>query len=152
MSGIDRKRRFQHMGDVRIQLEEALAALGTDASRGEAATMPHRAWQVSGAIALVALASAAGWWLASRVPAQTPAAVVWLSLPSMEAPRAVPSGRRHLAVSSDGSQMAYASASHLLIRQMVRKEAVVVEVAASDPFFSPNGEWVGFFGDAGNLN
>jgi serine/threonine-protein kinase len=29
---------------------------------------------------------------------------------------------------------------------MGQKEAVVVEVNASNPFFSPNGEWVGFFG------
>ena len=152
----DRKRRFQHMGDVRIQIEEALASFATDAapgSRRDAAAQPRRAWQAAGAIALAALAGAAGWGLASRAPADTPAAVVRLSIPSMEPPSVVPSGRRHLAVSPDGSQMAYASSNRLLIRQLRRKEAVVIEAAAaSDPFFSPNGEWVGFFSDSGGLN
>ncbi len=146
----DRKRRFQHMGDVRIALEEALAT-APPGLRGEAAAQPRRASQAVGAIALATLAGAAGWWLASRVPAETPPGVARLSIPSMEAPRSLPSGRRHLAVSLDGSRMAYASASRLLIRQMGRSDAVVIEAATSDPFFSPNGEWVAFFGKADNL-
>ncbi len=104
----DRKRRFQHMGDVRIELEEALASLATEGAPGpREASVPRRPiWQAAAAIALAALAGAAGWWLASRVPAETTRGVVRLSIPSMEPPRVWPSGRRHLAVSSDGSQMA----------------------------------------------
>ena len=149
----DRKRRFQHMGDVRIQLEEAIAALESGAAPGSGvvASPRRRRWQAAGAIALAALAGTAGWWLASRVPAGTQTGVVRLSVPSLEPPRVQPSGRRHLAVSPDGLQMAYTSASRLLIRQMGRKDPVVIEAVASDPFFSPDGEWVGFFGAADNL-
>ena len=34
---------------------------------------------------------------------------------------------------------------------MGQKEAVAVEVNASNPFFSPSGEWVGVFGQAGDF-
>lgn len=151
----DRKRRFQHMGDVRIALEEALASLATGESSGPhiAASPPGRkvGATVAGAIALAVLGGAAGWWFASRAPAETPHGVMRLSIPSMEAPRTVQYGMRSLAVSADGSRMAYTSTSRLLIRQMGRTEPVMIQVLASNPFFSPNGEWVGFFGERGNL-
>ena len=40
--------------------------------------------------------------------------------------------------------MAYASANRLWIRRMGQREAVAIEVSALNPFFSPNGGWVGF--------
>jgi hypothetical protein len=66
----------------------------------------------------------------------------------LERPGVWPVGVRHLAISEDGSRVAYASGKRLLIRRIGQKEAVAVEVGASNPFFSPNGEWVGFFGGA----
>ena len=50
----------------------------------------------------------------------------------------------------DGSRVAYASAGRLWIRRMGQQEAVTIEVSAANPFFSPNGEWVGFFGQTGS--
>ena len=145
----DRKRRLQHMGDVRIEVEEALAALTAEAAPGPAdAAAAKRRWRrAAGAIALAVLAGVAGWLLAHRSASQTPAAVVRLSIPSMEPlSRLQPYGVGHLAISEDGSRVAYASANRLWIRQMGQKEAIAIEVEALDPFFSPNGEWVGFFG------
>lgn len=149
----DRRRRFQHMGDVRIALEEALASLSTESPSGSrvAATGRNRILTAAGAIALAGLAGVAGWWMASRVPAEATAGVVRLSIASMEPPAVRPSGRRHLAVSPDGSLMAYASPNRLLIRHMGRKDAVVIDARTSDPFFSPDGGWVGFFDEAGDL-
>ena len=97
---------------------------------------------------LAVLGGLGGWVLAHR-SASTPAAVVRLSIPSVEPPRRSSFGVRNLAISADGSRVAYASASRLWIRRLGQKEAVAIDVAfSSDPFFSPNGEWVGFF-DAG---
>jgi len=74
--------------------------------------------------------------------------VVRLSIPSLEPPFLFPFGTRHLAISADGSRVAYASANRLWIRRVDQKEAVAIDVASSsNPFFSPNGEWVGFFGE-----
>jgi serine/threonine-protein kinase len=150
----DRKRRFHHMGDVRIALEEALASLAAGASYGPGteARMPRRkAVAVGSAIALAALSGAAGWWMASRGAAETPGRVARLSIASMEVPRGLQFGMRTLAVSADGSRVAYTSTGRLLIRELDRTEAVVVPVLASNPFFSSNGEWVGFFGERGDL-
>jgi eukaryotic-like serine/threonine-protein kinase len=149
----DRKRRWQHMGDVRIEVEDALAALTADAAAAsppQAAAANGRRRRAAGAIALAVLAGVAGWWLAHRPASQTSAAVIRLSIPSMEPLSTLqPIGVGHLAISPDGSRVAYASANRLLIRQMGQKEATAIEVEAWDPFFSPNGDWVGFFGLAG---
>lgn len=143
----DQKRRLQHMGDVRIEVEEALSALTTEAAPGAAGVVAAtgRLRRSAGAIALAVLAGAAGWFLLHRSAATTPAAVVRLSIPSLEPPFPSPFGVRHLAISADGSRVAYASANRLWIRRMGQNEAVAIQIGASNPFFSPNGEWVGFF-------
>jgi eukaryotic-like serine/threonine-protein kinase len=149
----DRKRRWQHMGDVRIEVEDAQVALTADAAEAppaQAAAANGRRRHAAGAIALTALAGITGWWLAHRPAPQTPAAVIRLSIPSVEPlSNLQPFGVGHLAISPDGSRVAYASASRLLIRQMGHKEAIAIDVEAIDPFFSPNGDWVGFFGTGG---
>jgi serine/threonine-protein kinase len=148
----DQKRRLQHMGDVRIEVEEALAALTAEAlpDPADAVVTNRRLRFVAGAIALAVLAAIGGWWVADRSPARTPAAVVRLSIPSLEPPSRVVFGIRHLAISEDGSRVAYAAANRLWIRRMGQEEAIAIEVVkVSDPFFSPNGEWVGFFGQTG---
>jgi serine/threonine protein kinase len=116
----DRKRRWQHMGDVRIEIEEALSALTTEGPSGPAPAWARngRPWLVAGAITLALLAGVTGWFLAHRAASTTPAAVVRLSLPSLEPPFLSPFGVRNLAISADGSRVAYASADRLWIRRM----------------------------------
>jgi serine/threonine-protein kinase len=147
----DRKRRLQHIGDARIEVEEALVALTAEAGAGpaDAGAANGRLRRAAGAIALAVLAGVAGWLLAHRSASTAPAAMVRLSIPFLEPPFRMPYGHRLLAISADGSRVAYASANRLWIRRMGQKEAVAIEVAASNPFFSPNGEWVGFFDATG---
>ncbi len=147
----DRKRRLQHTGDVRIEVEEAMAALTSEAVPGRAysGTTTGRWWRAAGATALAGLAGAGGWFLAHRYGSQTPATVVRLSIPSVGPPSSQPYGVSHLAISADGSRVAYASENRLWIRRMDQKDPIAIEVEAFDPFFSPNGEWVGFFGQTG---
>jgi eukaryotic-like serine/threonine-protein kinase len=142
----DPKRRLHHMGDVRIEVEEALSAQTTGVAPGPADTVATngRLWRAAGAIALAALAGVTGWFLVHRSDGTPPAAVVRLSIPSLEPPGRLPYGARHLAISADGSRVAYASANRLWIRRMGQREAVAIEVTALNPFFSPNGQWVGF--------
>jgi serine/threonine-protein kinase len=144
----DRKRRLQHMGDVRIEVEEALSALTGETAPGAAdgVATNRRLRRAAGAIALAVLAASAWWFLAHRSASTSPAAVVRLSIPALEPPGLLWFGGRHLAISADGSRVAYASENRLWIRRMGQKEAVAIEAMASNPFFSPNGEWVGFFG------
>jgi serine/threonine-protein kinase len=148
----DRKRRLQHIGDARIEIEDALAALTSEAAPVPVDLVnPHRRLRrAAGVTALVVLVGVAGWFLATRVPSNTPGAVVRLSIPSLEPPNPIGYGSRHLAISEDGSRLAYASANRLWVRRMGEQEGVAIEVGASNPFFSPNGEWVGFFAGVGD--
>lgn len=59
--------------------------------------------------------------------------------------------RGSVAVSRDGSRLVYVASasgrSHLFLRSVDRHEPVPIAGTedASDPFFSPDGEWIGFF-------
>jgi eukaryotic-like serine/threonine-protein kinase len=143
----DQKHRLQHIGDVRIELEDALAALGTqtDQAPTRAATM-SRSWRwAAGAIAIAGLAWLSGWFSAQR--SVSTAATVRLSIPFLERPVAAPYGVTHLAISDDGSRIAYASSGRLWIRRLDQKDPVAIGAQGTNPFFSPDGAWVGLFRD-----
>ena len=59
--------------------------------------------------------------------------------------------RGSVAVSLDGSRLVYVATasgrSQLFLRSIDRDEPVAIDGTedASDPFFSPDGEWIGFF-------
>lgn len=59
--------------------------------------------------------------------------------------------RGSVAISSDGSRLVYAAIHHgrprLFLRTIDRDEPTLIDGSdeASDPFFSPDGEWIGFF-------
>src|SRR5262245_28914686 len=139
------RRRIQHVGDVRIAIEDAIAGSSKQTSPVPTTTQIERRL-VGPAITavVVALASAAGWFLGHRAVPANPAGPIRLSALFTERPAGATTGARNLAISSDGLQIAYASAAHLWIRRMGEKEPVAVGQGAS-PFFSPDGNWVGFY-------
>jgi WD40-like Beta Propeller Repeat len=54
-----------------------------------------------------------------------------------------------VAVSHDGSQVAYVSARGLVVRSLNRLDSTVAAATnnvQSSPFFSPDGQWLGFKG------
>ena len=117
----DRKRRYKtsEMCASRSKTPWRPGAAGPGGADAPAATT--RSWRALGAIALAILAVAGGWLLAHRFATPAPAAVVRLSIPSLEPPFALPYGSRHLAIAPDGSSVAYASANRLWIRRMGRR-------------------------------
>jgi serine/threonine protein kinase/WD40 repeat protein len=157
----DPRQRLRDIADARFQIEETLNEPATALVVAERVPVAQgrerlllgahgRRWRAACAIALGLLAGVTGWFLAHRSAFTTSAAVVRLSIPSLEPPFRSSFGSPHLAISADGSRVAYASASRLWIRRLGQKEAVAIDVASSsNPFFSPNGEWVGFFDAAG---
>ena len=142
----DRSRRLQHMGDVRILLEEEVASLGSDTSIPP--LMPARrrgAWTVA-AILAAAFAGVGLWYAGTRSTGEGLPAPLHLSIPFLGRPAALPYGQRHLAISSDGSTVAVATGNRLWIRRIDQKDAISVATGpASNPFFSPDGDWVGLF-------
>jgi len=150
----DPARRLQHIGDVRILLEESTASSGIQwfATPGHPTGRSDRqgaAWIAAG-LAAATVAGFAIWSLAKPRGHGSPAPAVYLSMAFEGRPFPHPFGHRTLAIAPDGSSVAFVSAQHLWIRQLDRKDATSVPVRApNNPFFSPDGEWVGLFSEAG---
>jgi len=148
----DPKRRLQHMGDVRLEIEDAAAALTSGAAPvSTAGAVPDgkRLRRVAGAIAVAVLTGLAGWLAGQRFVAPPPGPVLRLSIPSLAPRFSGPFGTRNVAIADDGSRVAYTAAARLLIRHLGQTQSVAVDVVASNPFFSPSGEWLGFFTEGG---
>jgi len=157
----DRKQRLQSIGDARVLLEEWRAdseastpALTATPPAGTVAGASRSRWLAAAGIALVALAAglAAGRWsLAPRPPAR----------PQLRFPVALPASYSlavgdeiSVALSSDGKRQAVTAVDDQGARQLLVRDADQLEwrpltgsAGASDPFFSPDGDWLGFFAD-----
>jgi len=159
------RHRFQDIGDARVILEEALIGLTDDSGRNAPGLLPRRSlrWRRAGTWLLPALAVAAAGALFLSRPPPPPANQVTRTLDV-----SLPPGRELVgapAFSPDGLQLVYAAAApppglethiarpddvdnaSLYVRSTVSGETTPIAdtVGAAYPFFSPDGEWVGFF-------
>jgi serine/threonine protein kinase/Tol biopolymer transport system component len=154
----DPARRTRDAGDVRHELEDLITAAAIPAAN--VPVRRRRGLWAGGAVAMVILGGSVGWFVAKGSAPAPSSELVSLSIPFQEPPRALPFGTQHLAISEDGSRIAYAGANRVWIRRMDRDEVTAVGNAdatskvvqagsGSNPFFSPDGHWVGFFSTAG---
>ena len=144
----DERRQTAH--DVLLDLQwiaeqGARAESTSDASVSRAAGVPVR-WTVSAVVAAV-LGAAIVAWVVARPP---PAVTTRLSVTLPPTDRLEATG---LAVSPDGRALVYV-ATRDGVTQLYRRALDALEPAplrgtdsATYPFFSPDGEWVGFFAD-----
>ena len=151
----DRRRRMRDAGEAISDLEAAASSLEAppdDAAGTAASPSPLHGWRARiawavGGLAIGCLLAATTLW--TFAPPPEPAAVRRLTL-DLSSAMARGSG---FALSPNGSTLAYvARASDDLTRQLVLRrldEADAQPLAgtegALDPFFSPDGAWVGFF-------
>lgn len=152
----DRRRRLRDIGDARLELIDVLEYDGADpAATGSLAArasrrQPSRSALVALAGAAVMLAAAVGWLAWQRQPA-SPEVAPPVRFSVAEQP--LPGGG--VAISNDGTQLAYMTGRGLEIRSLDRLASRLVapsNVVQSAPFFSPDGKWLGFKGwDALNL-
>jgi serine/threonine-protein kinase len=63
----------------------------------------------------------------------------------------MPYGVRQLAISDDGTRIAFASGGRLWIRRLDQPAPLSVDAVAANPFFSADGQWVGYFSLAGEV-
>ena len=151
----DRRRRMRDAGEAISDLEAAASPSETlPEAAGDASAPPSPwhgwrariAWAVAG-LALGCLAAAAT--LQTLAPAPEPPAVRRLTL-DLPAPMARGSG---FALSPDGSTLAYVGRAaggrtrQLMLRRLDEADArpLAGTEGALDPFFSPDGTWIGFF-------
>jgi len=147
----DPKRRFHDMADVRIELEE----MPEDET---APVLPERESGASWLRVLPWVAAALGigvgiWGLVIRNEVDQPRPVVRFSLPASPlAVRGNPATSQ-VAISPDGSTLAYVvgegHVGQLYVRRLDSPKAVALVGAemVTAPFFSPDGSWVGFTTD-----
>ena len=155
----DKRQRIQHVGDVRIELGEALANPEAE-GEGQGTEPPRRAPPV--AFLLVAMASAAVsalavWIFVSPRGGAAPdatrlsinlAAGQYLVEPHSQEPGRYPP----IAASPDGRHLVYAATNAAGTPQLYLRALGGFEVRelpgtenAELPFFSPGGDWVGFW-------
>ena len=148
----DRVKRLQHMGDARIEIEDArnepapAPAVARDVAPSKRRRAERWAWGVAAALGVLALGLAG--------------TVLWMRQPVSEAPEmrveitAPPSpDLLSIAISPDGQSLVFVATfegrRRLAIRSLQR--AVVQPLAGTDnaefPFWSPDSKSIGFFAD-----
>ena len=148
----DRRERLHHVGDVRVELREALSS--PDTPLGRPVTAPPLAiWRrpIPAVLSLVVVAAIAGsgvWSLRRPMPPRVARFV--LTAPPNEAVQ-ISNGTTDLVISPDGTQVVYATGTPAVLyaRAVDQLEGTPLRDTANGgaPFFSPDGTWVGFFGD-----
>ena len=163
----DRKLRYQSAAELRADL----ARLKRETESGRAATAdqigigerPRARWQspwVRGVAAVLAAAIAGviGWTLARTRPAAPPTVTRFtIALqPGERLPVAIGlTAAPTVAISPDGRYVAYATTrggtQQIVLRVLDSLEARLVSgtIGAVDPFFSPDSQWLGFWGIGG---
>ena len=137
--------RVRDAGDVRIEIEEALAA-PKDVGAAQTASAPRSNLLAVVAAALTVLSGVAlwGWWRATR-PIERPLVRLDVdlgpdvSLGSLSGADAI--------LSPDGTRLVYVSQGRLFTRRLDQPSATELlgTQGASAPFFSPDGQWIAFF-------
>ena len=156
----DAKKRLRDIGDVHLELEDALAnpAIAGDSRSSISASRPEQRVALWVVVALLGgLAGGIALWRINRAadpPAQTPARFT-IQLPPGEplgvpGERLAPSGTPPVALSPDGRFLAYNTTRNgrlsLYLRVLADREPrLVTESGGAYPFFSPDSQWLGFF-------
>src|SRR5262245_7857759 len=144
----DPKKRLRDIGDARLLLKDAWEMTASPPVR--VSRRPVVLWSLLGAVVLIAAASVAGLWRATR-PTDRP--LMWLSVDLGPDARA---GRVAAAISPDGTRLVFpigdSGASQLAVRSLGQPNATPLAGTEGgvNPFCSPNGEWVAF-GAGGKL-
>ena len=143
----DRKNRLQAIGDARRLLQEPTSeATAPVPSTGKLSAL---AWSVAALLAVVATSTS---WIAWR--ATPPVDRPLMRFSADLGPEAVEGPRITAAISPDGTRLAFAARGpegkeQLATRLLDQATARLLPGTenATDPFFSPDSQWIGFFAD-----
>jgi len=146
----DLKKRWQAVGDLRVEIETILA----DPRGIEVKALPLTRSQPRWKVAVLALActivgaAIAGGVMWGLRPASAPVKLTRFPLVLPEDQTFTRTGRHLLAISPDGASVAYVANNQLYLRRMGEMESRPIPGTGGDlnsPFFSPDGQWVGFY-------
>ena len=141
----DKASRYHAIADARVDLQRAIAdpkSAPTSARRTHASyAIP---WYWVAAVAVLSVVAGVAVW--SRAPRDLPVRRFTDVLPQDRA--FTNQGHPLVAISADGSLIAYVADRRIFLRSQDRVEAVAIagtEGAPSTPFFSPDGRFIGYF-------
>jgi serine/threonine-protein kinase len=145
----DRRQRLHSVGDARLDIQELLTP-SADAVEPSVAAGPTLARRVLPLVvtAVVGAAVGHGVWLLRSEPAP-PTQRFAIALPPGDAYSNT--GRHMLALSPAGTRVVYSAHDQLNVRafdQLASTPLRGTELGGRAPFFSADGEWVGFWRDA----
>jgi len=151
----DLLRELKWVADGTSSSESAAAASATSVNRSSSTFGHLLPWAVSAVLAIAAVAMVIVWapWRAAPPPPQPLRFSAELGADTILITQPVGGPGASLALSPDGALLAFvgqkagAATSQLYLRRLGQLQATPLNNTdgARDPFFSPDGEWVGFF-------
>ena len=160
----DPKRRLQAIGEARVQIEDLLSGAAPEPAAAPATpALPashapvgrHRLWLTAlAALAAGGLITAAvAWAMMHWTPAAPPQTMRFVIVPAAGQAIAPSISDRQIAISPDGTRLAYISGAggagggELIVRAIDRIDAEPLRgiSGARAPFFSTDGQWIAFF-------
>ena len=147
------KRRWQAVGDLRTELETISTAPRAVSFTTSVAAPQRPIWRrgipiLASTIIFSILAAVATWMLKPSTPATVTKFAVTLPEDQNLGPA---TSRQLVTISSDGTKLVYLANNQLFLRQMNEMESHPIPGANGSggnimsPFFSPDGQWVGFY-------
>jgi len=153
----DRQHRIGDIAVARFLLDDPASSVPAAAAGGQPAAPRPALWRraaVLGAVAIgaVAIGGAVVWLVTPRTaPRVTRLAIA----PPISATPIISGGDRDLAIAPDGTRVAYVGGNggQMFVRALDSLDPTPLTGlgAPTGPFFSPDGQWVGFFNANSNL-
>jgi Tol biopolymer transport system component len=150
----DRRRRI---GDVAVALFVLTESHAPSAVRATAGNVLGRYAIALVAAAVIVAAAVGGWWLSARSVPTEPKQVTRFVVPLRGDEQFTGFGGNLIALSPDGKRLAYFANNRLNLHEFDSLESVPVRGTESaltnmpaltqSPFFSPDGQWIGFLHD-----
>jgi serine/threonine-protein kinase len=143
----DPRQRLRDIGDARIIIEEALSGKADAEPRAGTATAPRpkggRLAILAATAVLAAGLGAVAVWLAGPVPAKLPLRKFDIPMSSADRSSSIYFDPE---ISPDGKHLVYVSRNQLWVRDLdkVASFPLAGTEGATDPFWSPDSEWIGF--------
>ena len=150
----DPKRRWQAIGDVRMELERLIAS-GLQ-KEAEPAPVAHRAAfrSVAPWVAAALLVGAAAAWMLKPSPPLPPRPLVRFDYELSPNQNFRNTGRPVITLSPDGRHFVYNTPAGVYLRSLDSLAARIIpgtEEPGTNPFFSPDGDWLGYFASSGSV-
>jgi serine/threonine-protein kinase len=157
----DRGRRISDISTARFliteRVDQAIPAGASDARQSGSATVPRWRRTIPALVSVIVVSAIVGdgVWVLKRSPPQQ--GVTRLTFPLPDGQQFTNAGRKLVALSRDGTKMAYVANGRLYLKTADRLDATAMSTVEASgegngvttPAFSPDGRWIAFWSGSG---